>query len=61
MENDKKMKLFVAGEYSADPDKWQNNLVRTFVIAESAEAAAEMIDSTNMITELPMNRPMVLS
>jgi hypothetical protein len=53
-----KLKLFVVGENSADPDEWGSK--HAFVIAADAESAAKMAMTFGPAIEIPMNAPMVL-
>jgi hypothetical protein len=59
VECEKRMKLFVVGEVSPNPDEWRSN--HDLVIASDADEAREMIDYTVIVTEIPMDRAMVLS
>ena len=54
----KRMKLFVAGEVSGNPDDWKTHHV--FVIAETPEQARELVDFTSIISEVPMDCPLLL-
>lgn len=58
VENEKRMKLFVAGEVCDDPEKWSYE-DHMFVIAGSKEEAKKLIDFTSTITEIPMSQSMV--
>jgi hypothetical protein len=53
-----KLKLFVVGEQSSDPDRWSGE--HAFVIAHDAEEASAMVDYSSPVTEMPMDKPMVL-
>lgn len=58
VENEKRMRLFVAGEAWDDPDKWNAEL-HMFVIAPTEEEAAKMVDFTSTLVEIKMDRPLV--
>ena len=60
VENEKRMKLFVAGEVNSDPTQWDGlSLERILVLAENKEQAAGMIDSLAII-EVRMDQAAIL-
>lgn len=60
-ENEKKLRLFVIGELSGDPDDWIPwNPYRAIVIAHDEEEARRLVDCCTMIAEIPFVRPVKL-
>lgn len=57
MDEAKKMRLFVAGQASENPDDWNPWFQTKYVIAETKDDAAKLIDFTNQIVEVSMERP----
>lgn len=55
------MKLFVVGETSPDPKDWSIWSEFQIVIAGSPEQALEMTGRTGDVTEVPMNRPLIVA
>jgi hypothetical protein len=56
----KKMKLYVLGESSGDPDNWGPYTQRALVLARSKEEALAMGDFTSVATEVWVNKPGLL-
>jgi hypothetical protein len=56
---DDKLKLYVVGEISPNPEEWEIYDERAFVVARSVEEAKEL-GGYGCATEIPMNRPMLL-
>lgn len=60
IENEKKerLKLFVVGESSADPEKWSGEGAWALVIAHNAGEAASMArDAFGTVVEIPFDKP----
>lgn len=58
----KKMKLFVIGEDTPDPDKWSIWSGWRLVLAPDLEAALALVDRASEIAcEIPMDKPLVLA
>ena len=58
----KRMKLFVAGEMSGDPNDWDGLSSKTaLLLAESEDEAVAMIEFTSVVKEVRMDQPAILS
>jgi hypothetical protein len=56
-----KLRLFVVGELSGDPDKWGEWGERTLVIANDEQEAASLAEAgTDAVTEVAFVRPCAL-
>jgi hypothetical protein len=56
-----KLKLFVVGESSSNPDDWDGYGTTAIVIAESKEQAKTLCpELSDTVTEIPLDRPMVI-
>jgi hypothetical protein len=56
----KKLRLFVVGESSGDPDEWSSYTNRAIVIAHDEEEARGLVDFSNMVTEIVFTRAVEL-
>lgn len=57
MDEPKRMRLFVAGQSTENPDDWNPWFHTKYVIAETRDDAAKLVDFTNQIVEVSMDRP----
>ncbi len=55
-----RLKLFVVGEFSPDPEQWCYRGMRALVVAHNAEEAAGMVEFSDMATEIPFDRPLLI-
>ena len=60
VEENGKLKLFVVGESSGNPDDWPELGRRAFVVAGSAEEALLLVDFSSEAAELAPLRPVIL-
>jgi hypothetical protein len=56
----KKLRLFVVGESSGDPDEWMAYGERAIVVAHDEEEARSLVDFSNRVTEIPFTKPVKL-
>jgi len=60
VENEKRLKLFVAGEVFSDPQKWSGlSDNKVLILAESKEQAKSMVDGLPVV-EVEMDKPSIL-
>jgi len=55
-----RLKLFVVGESSADPEQWCYGGMRALVIAHDAAEAARMVEFSDTVTEIPLVKTTLL-
>jgi hypothetical protein len=55
-----RLKLYVVGELSGDPNRWSRFSKRSLVLASTPEQAVEMADSSVLCAEVVMSQPIVL-
>jgi hypothetical protein len=56
-----KLKLFVVGTSSGNPDEWSEYGNRALVLATSPEEALSMVDFSSAVAEVKTDKPCVLS
>jgi len=57
----KKLKLFIVGESSGDPNEWNTRTVaRAIVIARTPEEASNIAEFSTMAIEIPFDEPKLL-
>ena len=60
MNAENRLKFFVVGESSGDPDKWDGWGNRAIVLAHDAKEALSLTDFSNQAAEIKMDKAVLL-